>query len=447
MRSTLVAGAASIVAALACAAPASADSIAYVKDHNVWLANPDGSGQYQVTTDGYAGLPYRSPSQADDGTIAVSRANSIFLLRQNGSVIRELDPPALTNTYSHLVDGSPDQLAISPDGGRIAYTFVSFEGGGSDQTRTTTGFIDAAGAKLAGNLHNGYPAWVTNTRLLTSGGFNWHVNLHDQGQEVETNWLNDNVGDLSDPEVNRQGTRIALVRTVSNRPSIVAYDTVGDVLTGRPATTATARCIFEGVPALSGPSWAPDGLALVWTEPDGLWTMAQAGTCTGDQPRLLIAGAAEPDWGPAPVNPGPREVPPVPVPERRAPQPPVPVERRVEPLPVRPARPSVTAPGTRTQLAKRGVRTSYACPAACSVSVTVVADRATGRALKLRGARVLARGSHRLKAAGKASVVARPARKLGRRLAKLRRRATLTVRITVTVAGAKTQTFTQKLVV
>ena len=50
---------------------ASADSIVYVKDANVWLASGDGGSQYQVTTDGTAAQPYRSPSQADDGTIAV----------------------------------------------------------------------------------------------------------------------------------------------------------------------------------------------------------------------------------------------------------------------------------------------------------------------------------------------------------------------------------------
>ena len=50
---------------------ASADSIVYVKDANVWLAAGDGGSQYQVTTDGTAEHPYRSPSQADDGTIAV----------------------------------------------------------------------------------------------------------------------------------------------------------------------------------------------------------------------------------------------------------------------------------------------------------------------------------------------------------------------------------------
>jgi hypothetical protein len=50
------------------AAAASADSIVFVKDGNVWVASPDGSGQRQLTRDGTAGQPYRSPSQADDGT-------------------------------------------------------------------------------------------------------------------------------------------------------------------------------------------------------------------------------------------------------------------------------------------------------------------------------------------------------------------------------------------
>ena len=51
-------------------AVASADSIVYVKDGNVWLADGAGGSQYQVTLDGTAEHPYRSPSQADDGTIA-----------------------------------------------------------------------------------------------------------------------------------------------------------------------------------------------------------------------------------------------------------------------------------------------------------------------------------------------------------------------------------------
>ena len=65
--------AASIVAVAAVAAPAAADSMVYVKDGNVWLANADGSSPYQVTLDGTAANPYESSSEADDGTIVAIR--------------------------------------------------------------------------------------------------------------------------------------------------------------------------------------------------------------------------------------------------------------------------------------------------------------------------------------------------------------------------------------
>ena len=57
---------AAIAIALVPAAAASADSIVFVKDANVWVASPDGSGQRQLTKDGTPDHPYRSPSQADD---------------------------------------------------------------------------------------------------------------------------------------------------------------------------------------------------------------------------------------------------------------------------------------------------------------------------------------------------------------------------------------------
>ena len=54
------------LAACAISAPSAlADSIVYEKGGNVWAANPDGSGQRQVTTSG----GYSHPSQANDGTI------------------------------------------------------------------------------------------------------------------------------------------------------------------------------------------------------------------------------------------------------------------------------------------------------------------------------------------------------------------------------------------
>ena len=49
-----------VAMAAVAAVPAAADSLAFIRAHNVWLANPDGSGQYQVTFDGTAGAPFTS---------------------------------------------------------------------------------------------------------------------------------------------------------------------------------------------------------------------------------------------------------------------------------------------------------------------------------------------------------------------------------------------------
>ncbi len=57
---TLVAGVSTALALLT-AGPAAADSIVYEKASNIWIANPDGSGQYQVTTDGTGVAPVQRP--------------------------------------------------------------------------------------------------------------------------------------------------------------------------------------------------------------------------------------------------------------------------------------------------------------------------------------------------------------------------------------------------
>ena len=126
-------------------AAASADSLVYVKSGNVWLSKPDGSGAYQVTTDGSTGSPYRSPSQADDGTIAAGHDDEIVRMTQNGTVLNRIDPPGLVNSVSHLMDGPPVDVAISPDGARIAYTLVSYECpvGASCGARSATAYTAA----------------------------------------------------------------------------------------------------------------------------------------------------------------------------------------------------------------------------------------------------------------------------------------------------------------
>jgi hypothetical protein len=81
---------------LCAAAPASADSIAYIKDGNVHLATPDGARQQQVTTTG----GYHYVSQADDGTmVALTGRERLHKLSRTGDVLADI--------ATYVSDGAP----------------------------------------------------------------------------------------------------------------------------------------------------------------------------------------------------------------------------------------------------------------------------------------------------------------------------------------------------
>ncbi len=297
-------------------ATASTGSIVYVKDHNVWLANADGSGQYQVTRNGTADSPWRSPSQADDGTIAASRYDEIVRMKQNGAVLNVIDPPPLMNSVSHLVDGVPVKVAISPNGKLIAWTFVSYECpvGASCGARSVTGYTAAdrlTDPSIHGSTYFTEPSWIGNSRTLQSGGYGSQVNIHDLGNDEPVHWFDDsdyaeNSTDLGDAELSPDRTRLAAVRGYGSSTQIIWFKVSGNAGTGPPPAVPSPECLTGQLEGLSGPSWSPDSGSLVWEEPDGIWLKPDASACDTPQPSLLIPGGSEPDWGPARVNPGPR---------------------------------------------------------------------------------------------------------------------------------------------
>ena len=308
-RGLVAAGCAAAALALS-PAVASADSIVYVKGGNVWLAAGDGGSQYQVTTDGTAEHPYRSPSQADDGTIAVGYGDEILRMRQNGQVLNRLDPPTLMNSVSHPMDGTPVDVAISPDGTKVAYTFYGYECpvGASCGARTTTGIIPSdrfASTPEYGKSYFHSPSWVTNNRILNSGGYGSHVNIQDLGTEPY-NWLTDQQTDLGDAELTRAGDKLVAVRGYDNSTHIVWYSVAGNALSGPKPPTPTAICATGEQAGFDQPTWAPDGNQVAWSEPDGIWIHRDAAGCDTQQPKLVLPGGSEADWGPANVNPGPR---------------------------------------------------------------------------------------------------------------------------------------------
>src|SRR3954468_360050 len=102
--------------AVAVAAPAAlADSIVYEKDGNVWLANPDGSGQRQVTTSG----GYSKPTQANDGTIVAVKDKLLHRLDRQGNLL---------NLAGESGGSGPLTPALSPNGSLIAYNYIASPG-------------------------------------------------------------------------------------------------------------------------------------------------------------------------------------------------------------------------------------------------------------------------------------------------------------------------------
>ncbi len=112
-------------ASLIAASPAAADSIACIKDGNVWLATPDGGRQVQMTTTG----GYASVSQADDGTmIALAPGERLHKLSRTGAVLADFP--------TFVSDGAPTAgpvnefhgpfaPEISPDGRLVAFEWFN----------------------------------------------------------------------------------------------------------------------------------------------------------------------------------------------------------------------------------------------------------------------------------------------------------------------------------
>jgi hypothetical protein len=306
-----------LVGLLVAAAPAGADSIVYVKDGNVWLANPDGSGRYQVTSDGTAAQPWRSPSQADDGTIAAGFGNEIVRMRQNGEVLSRIDPTALLDSAGDPVDGPPIGVSISPDGTRIAYTMADYACpvAADCDTRTVTAYTAAdhlTPATAGGTTYLRNPSWVTNSRTLQFGGYGHQVDIHDFGAAADVHWFDDAdvVGqaaatDLGDGELNRQGTRLALIRGYGDEASVGWFAVQGDALGGLPPTPAPL-CFSSADRGIHGPTWSPDGASVAFADPEGIWVKPAADDCESPQPALMIPGGSQPDWGPAAAAPPPR---------------------------------------------------------------------------------------------------------------------------------------------
>ncbi len=288
------------LAALVAPSAASADSILFMKGGDVWLASPDGSNQFQVTSGG----GYNYASQSESGAVIVaSRENHLVVLNRNGDVIRELP----TVIGSSLWFG-PYEPQVSPDGTHVAYQYY-YTGGG--ETRTGVAYANTDGGYGGYDLHTGwtYPAWYDDSLLMHSDPPNFlskDVILRPFGSANNTGqeWFSHGeMPQLRDGDI--RGNRMVFVAG-QNADRLPVYR-----FEGAPGSAQIKICYAWTQPngKFESPSISPDGSYLSWNEDDGVH-IAPAGDFSADcaEPgaeTLTIPGGRYPDWGAAGV-PAPR---------------------------------------------------------------------------------------------------------------------------------------------
>ena len=452
---------AALCASLAVAAPASADSIAYVKDGDVWLASPDGARQQQVTRSG----GYHYVSQADDGTMAaLVGGEKIQKLSRTGEVLAEFgtyvsDGAASGGPVSQFA--GPFNPEISPDGRLIAYEWMNsnYVNGGAGcnassvppcyvlESRQGVGITHAdrfTGFEEFG-LITGWigPSWMSNDRLVRSGA---PVSPNEdavittigpgKGDDELKRWFWDDRGasGVEEVEITRDQKTVAGIAGYYG-DKLRIYRVLHDPMTApaqnlRPFEDnpdVVEPCIVAGDPSggkFENLSFSPDGRGLAYSEADGIWVLDVPDLSGGCGPlpttnKLVIPGGRHPDWGPADIPPASAYESPEPGrQEQPQPQPGPDVQPTPQPSTTERAL-SVKVRGAKLRAAlRRGLTVTVRAPGAGRLT-------ATGTV----GGRRVAAGAASSRAAGPVGVRVRFTKAAGRKLRRKR-----TVRLSVAVA-------------
>ena len=295
-------------------------SIVYIRNHNVWVMRPDGTGKFQVTKDGTASSPWSTPSMSDAGIIAAAKGETVAFLRQNGTVVSTLRIPK-----GHLFIDPGLRLTtvtdaeISPDGSKLAYSqlrqYQDFEGKlriHSSTSVTDTSSLSSIAKYGLANGRNG--TWVSNNRMMLVDG---DFELATLGQlssapkwfgstEVQEGWYSD----PWDQDLSSDQKMLA----VAERGRINVLAVTGDPRTSVPAAPKMFPCaIVNSDPDVTFDSVSFDssGDAMVTSlETDGVvvvrgmkgYRLDDTGCTSPVTVAVPDAAGSVPHWSPAPLN-------------------------------------------------------------------------------------------------------------------------------------------------
>jgi hypothetical protein len=322
MRARLLIGV--IVAAvlgLTMATAAQAASLVYIQGGNVWLSDPDGGNSHQVTSDGSTSAPdqtaYRSPTEAEDGTIFALKGGTIVHLAQDRTVIGAFAPD--TGAY-------PLTAAVSPDAKTIAYNYSELTSctippyscgvqpqPGSDVTPT------GGGASNPASIQEGEQdgQWIGDTALVLQNDSSF-IDYEAIRSAAEHWWAPNGIAYNIQPVVSRdQKYLVSVLRPSSSggNPSTSDMLQIFQV-NGFPPSTAdpTLLCQIQAQDAggFQRPDIAPDDSDIIWYDGAGEEETPIPGGCTGGATfsltgaKAFIPGAAQASYGTAANAPAPR---------------------------------------------------------------------------------------------------------------------------------------------
>ncbi len=440
---------ASLAVSFALAPAAHAASLVYIQAGNVFIADANGANPHQVTLDGTTATPnqtaYRTPSEADDGTILAAKGGELFHLRQNGDVIAHFLPASR---------GYPLAAAISPDAKRFTYnystitqcTVYEYSCGYYPSPGSDIESIDGQGADDSGKFTQD-GVWIDNATVVAQEDSSY-VDYQPLGAGAQ-HWFvpSDAFNPFStsfpyptQPAVSRDKKYFEVVMRPNSSGGNPSADDVLEMwsMTGDPPAAPTPLCGFQAVDAggFQRPTFSPDDSTISWQDAAGVEELTVDYTTCKDKTLFsltdgpaLVAGASEPSFGSAANAPGPR------TPSGGGGTPTGSVTPQPSATPIATAAPSgkpkltlKAASVRRAALFKKGVKVSVSCTPGCTVKAKLTISAKTAKRYGL--GRTIASGTG--KAGPSATLHLKLTRKARRKLAHAHG---LKVRLALTATG------------